>query len=355
MRPPGRHFEAPAEAPARRPEVGLVLPQMEGAMAGETPRWPDLQAMARAAEAAGFDSLWVIDHLLLNARGEQARRKGVWECWSLLAALAATTSRVRLGSLVTATSLRHPAMLAKIVDTVDEISGGRLILGLGAGSYRSEHDAFGLPFDHPVGRFEEAVQIIRRLLRGEAVDFEGSYYTVRDCELRPRPARAAGPPVLIGTIRQGERMLRLVAEHADFWNAWLSFGRSDADQIPPLRAAVDAACRAAGRDPATLRRTASVLVDLTRGDFYGADVPMRLRDRQAVEPLAGTPAELAAAIRAFASEGVSHLQVSLAPNTLAGVEAFAEVLGLLGEGEAGPRPRGSAGVARAARALEAER
>jgi alkanesulfonate monooxygenase SsuD/methylene tetrahydromethanopterin reductase-like flavin-dependent oxidoreductase (luciferase family) len=319
----------PGNGQAGRMEIGLVLPQMEGAMAGATPQWPDVAAMARRAEAVGFDSIWVIDHLLVNSRGEGSAKKGLWECWSLLAALAAVTTSVRLGSLVTATSLRNPGLLAKIADTVDEISDGRLILGLGAGSYSAEHYSFGYPWDNQVSRFEEAVGIVKALLRFGRVDFTGTYYTVRDCELRPRSRRSGGPPILIGAVDHRERMLRLTAEHADLWNAWLVFGNSNPTAIPPLRDAVDTACRAARRDPASLGRTAAVLVDLAGEDIFGPDVPASLRERKTVRPLTGSPRQLAAALSAFAAEGISHLQVCLAPNTPSTIDTFAEVLDLV--------------------------
>ena len=121
-------------------------------------------AMARRAEEVGFDSVWTIDHINLPSLGG-GPQKGVWECWSLLAALAACTSRVELGPLVTPTSFRNPALLAKMADTVEEISGGRLILGLGAGWHEPEYRAMGLPYDHRVSRFEEALTIIHGLLR----------------------------------------------------------------------------------------------------------------------------------------------------------------------------------------------
>src|SRR4051812_36727843 len=151
--------------------------------------WSDLKEMARHAEAVGFDSLWLPDHMIYDfaALGGMpgAPPWGVWECWSMLSALAAVTSRVDLGTIVACTGFRNPALLAKMAVTLDEISGGRLILGLGAGYHEIEFRMFGYPFDHLVGRFEEALQIICPLLRTGAVDFQGKFYTARQCELRP--------------------------------------------------------------------------------------------------------------------------------------------------------------------------
>src|SRR5436305_9669791 len=142
-------MEQAALRPMRPLKVGINLPTTEGALSGKTPKWADLLAFAERAEVLGFDSLWVPDHLLLRWEGQT---RGIWECWSLLAALAAVTSRVELGPLVACTSFRIPALLAKMADTVDEISGGRLVLGLGAGANGREHPAFGAPSDHRIDR-----------------------------------------------------------------------------------------------------------------------------------------------------------------------------------------------------------
>jgi probable F420-dependent oxidoreductase len=312
------------QAAARPLKVGLHLPQADAMMAGQLAGWRDIAALARQAEAVGFDSLWVWDHLLLRLPlpGPDLRAIGTWEGWSLLSALAATTERVELGLLVACASFRNPALLAKMADTVDEISGGRLILGLGAGWHEPEFHAFGYPFDHRVSRFEEALTIIRMLLREGHVDFAGTFYQARDCELRPRGPRPQGPPLLIGG--EGERMLRLVARYADAWGArWTG----SAAAIPPLRAAVDAACAVVGRDPATVSRTAAVFVDLpgSRPPSSGWDTAIR-GQRGTVS---GSPAVLAEALRAYAAEGISHVQVSLDPCTEGGVAAFAPVLELL--------------------------
>jgi alkanesulfonate monooxygenase SsuD/methylene tetrahydromethanopterin reductase-like flavin-dependent oxidoreductase (luciferase family) len=300
----------------QRPKIGIFLPLAERQMGGATARWSDLLAMTRRAEELGFDSVWLEDHLLIRL-GEHPQQ-GVWECWSLLAALAAATERVELGTLVLCTAFRNPALTAKMADTVEEISGGRLILGLGAGYQEGEFRAFGYPFDHLYSRFAEAFTIIHGLLRHGAVDFEGAYYAARDCELRPRGPRANGPQLLIGST--GAKMLALTVPHVDQWNGWLAFGNNHPSELVPMRAKVDAACQAAGRDPATLARTVTVLVDL----------PSRVRQSGTKpERISGSPAEIAAQLRAFAEAGVSHIQVWPNPNTLAGIEELAEALALV--------------------------
>jgi probable F420-dependent oxidoreductase len=309
------------EGTQRRPlKVGILLPVAEYRLDGRTPRWSDLLAMARLAEDAGFDSVWVVDHLLVRAPGQPP--EGVWECWSLVSALAASTRRIRIGTLVVCANWRNPALLAKMAETVDEISGGRLILGLGAGNTEDEFRAFGFRWEERVSRFAEAIQIIHALLRQGHVDFEGRYYQARGCELRPRGPRPSGPPILVGGY--GRRMLELAARYADLWNTYYSHTGNRASGVAPLSAAVDAACVAVSRDPATLDRTASVLVGLPgHGPIYGV----------AAEPLSGSPEELAGEFRAYARAGISHLQLRIEPNTPAGIEQVAPVLALLDQGE----------------------
>ena len=299
-------------------KVGLLLPETEGQFDGGTAHWSDLRTMTRLAEEVGFDSVWITDHLIQRHPGQAPR--GPWEGWSLLAALAAVTDRVAIGPLVICTGYRNPALLAKMADTVDEISGGRLILGLGAGWHEPEYRAFGYPFDHRVARFEEALTIITGLLREGHVDFAGTYYQARDCELRPRGPRPQGPPLWIGTV--GPRMLELTARHADAWNAWFDKTGNRVENVPALRDAVDAACAAVGRDPATLERTLAVNVEV------GPHAPSTM----SAPPLTGSPEELAAGLRAYAAAGIGHVQVWLEPNTPAGIAAFAPVLELLDRG-----------------------
>lgn len=308
---------APALARRRPLKVGVQLPEVEREV-----RWPEYLAMARRAEELGYDSIWVGDHLLYRRPGEPEAR-GPWECWSLLAALAAATNRVELGPLVASTSFHAPAMLAKKAATVDEISGGRLTLGLGAGWNETEYSAFGFPFDHRISRFEEAFTIIRTLLTDGAIDFVGSFYTVRDCELRPRGPRPGGPPILLGS--SGERMLAIGAPHIASWNAWYADTGNRPAGVAALRTKVDDAARAAGRDPAKIERTVAVLVGLTGGaGRLGGDT-----GQQGIEPLRGTPEAMAEELRAYAREGIGHVQLVLDPITLGSIEEFAPVLELL--------------------------
>jgi len=295
-------------------KVGIQLPEVERVV-----RWPELRAMARLAEDAGFDSLWIGDHLLYREAARGVR--GPWEAWTSLAGLADATSRIALGPLVASTSFHAPAMLAKMAATVDEISGGRLILGLGAGWNQTEYDAFGFPFDHRISRFEEAFTIIRRLLRDGSCDFEGTYYTVRDCELLPRP-RPGGPPLLIGS--KGERMLSITMPHADGWNIWYDDIDNSPSGLRPFRERVDEACRAAGRDPSEVERTAAILVRLSGG--VGRDDAGSLRG---IPPLQGSSEEIAAGLRAYADEGIGHVQLVLDPISEASIAELAPVLGHL--------------------------
>lgn len=313
---------APSVERRKRPlKVGLILPHWEAGMSGKTPGWSDITEMATLAEDIGFDSLWLVDHFLVpyRYRGED-HVQGFWDSWTVMPAIAATTKRVELGTLVTCIGFRNPALMAKIAATVDEISGGRVILGIGAGWNQYEYQSFGYPFDHRVSRFEEALIIIHGLLRHGHVDFKGKYYEARECEMRPRGPRAGSLPIMIGA--SGDRMLHMTARYAESWNRWLVYGRSYPDQIPEARERMDAACRDENRDPASLERTASVQID-----FKGTKDP-----QEGKESLTGSPEEIAQTIRGFAAEGISHLQIMLRPNTPAAIEQLASVLELLDRG-----------------------
>ncbi len=275
--------------------------------------------MARAAETAGFDSVWVGDHLLY--REPDGTTTGPWEVWSTLAALSAVTEVVQLGPLVAATSFHHPAMLAKKAATVDEVSNARLVLGLGAGWNRIEYDAFGFPYDHRATRFLEAFEIIRRLLGGERVSFEGRYYRVRDCELMPPSANPnGGPPLLVGS--PGPRMLRATLPHIDQWNAWFTLFGNRVEGLPPLFERLDAACEEVGRDPATLVRTVALLVRAPGGTGRRTGDPEKAGD----EPIAGDPSQVAEALAGFAEAGVHQVQLVLDPIEQGAIEGCGAVI-----------------------------
>lgn len=295
-------------------KVGIQLPEVER----EVP-WPEVKEIALTAEEVGFDSIWVGDHLLFRDQGSGAR--GPLEAWSLLAALGEATERAWIGPLVAATSFHNPAMIAKKAATVDEISGGRLVLGLGAGWNRPEYEAFGFPFDHRVSRFEEAFTIIRTLIREGSIDYDGRFYTHRDMELLPRGR--AEMPILIGS--NGPRMLEIATPHVDMWNSWYTGFDNRPEGLPPLLAGVDEACRHVGRDPSDVARTAAVLVQLERGSGRIAGSS----ERPAVAPITGTPAEMAQALTRFGEAGITHLQVVLDPIDARGVTEMGEVLTLL--------------------------
>ncbi|MFL5758848.1 MAG: LLM class flavin-dependent oxidoreductase [Thermomicrobiales bacterium] len=295
----------------RRLKVGLHLPETE-----RIAPWQDLAEMCRTAEDVGFDSIWMPDHLLYRSPGEETT--GPWECWSVLSAVAAITSQVEIGPLVLCTSFRNPALIAKMAATIDEVSNGRLILGLGAGWNEPEYSAYGFPFDHRLERFDEAFTIIRKLLREGQVDFTGKFYQARDCELRPRGPRPQGPPLMIGS--RGPKLLRKTMAYADSWNGWGAWFGNRGPGIDPFQAEVDAACREVGRDPAEVERTCAVFIRMPNAE--GEIDPVE-------NDVMGSPEEMAELLRDFASHGVTHLQVLLDPNTVESVEAFAPVLKLV--------------------------
>lgn len=278
--------------PAHSMKIGLVMPIGEDDDVRRAPSYADIRAVAQRAEAVGLDSIWVYDHLLFRKPGEPT--VGIWECWTMLAALAEATQRVQLGTIVLCVPFRNPAMLAKMADTLQEISAGRLILGLGAGWNQPEFDAFGYPFDHLASRFDEALQIIVPLLREGKVDFTGTYYSAPNCELRPHASAGQRPELLIAGGKP--RMLRLTARYADSWNtAWLG----QPTLLAERRARLDAACAEEGRDPATLATTVGVIVHPPQ-----LEAPEQLPPERA---LSGSLEEVAAGFRRYAELGVSHL------------------------------------------------
>jgi len=299
-----------------RMRVGVVLPIGEEDGEVGIPSYAEIRSVAVAAETAGFDSVWVFDHLLYRFDGETT---GIHECWTILSAITEATSRVELGTIVMCTAFRNAALLAKMAATLDHVSGGRLILGVGAGWHEPEFEAFGYPFDHRVGRFEESLAVITGLIRHGRADLDGQWLTVRDVVLRP-PARA-DMPILVAA--KGPRMLDLTARHADAWNAaW--FGLPD-ERLAQGRRDLADACERVGRDPATLTITVGLVVRYP--EMAGGPV-----EPPTSPGLTGSAADIAAGLRAHAEAGADHAIVVLEPCTPATVALFGEALALFRAG-----------------------
>jgi alkanesulfonate monooxygenase SsuD/methylene tetrahydromethanopterin reductase-like flavin-dependent oxidoreductase (luciferase family) len=296
-------------------KVGIQLPEVER----EVP-WSEFREIALTAEQVGFDSVWVGDHLLF--RDSVSGVRGPWEAWSTLAALAEATERVLLGPLVAATSFHNPAMIAKKASTVDEISGGRLILGLGAGWNKAEYEAFGFPYEHRVSRFGEALTVIRTLIREGSIDsFDGRFYSHRELELLPRARHDM--TLMIGS--NGPRMLRIALPYVDMWNSWFTGFDNSADGLEPLLRKVDDACADVGRDPAEVARTAVVYVQLERGTGRIAGSG----ERPLMTPITGSRAGIAESLTRFQATGIDHVQVVIDPIDARSVTEMGEVLSML--------------------------
>jgi alkanesulfonate monooxygenase SsuD/methylene tetrahydromethanopterin reductase-like flavin-dependent oxidoreductase (luciferase family) len=299
---------------ARRPlGVGVQLPEAERVV-----RWPELRSMARLAEDVGFDSIWVGDHLLY--RYDDRSTRGPWEAWTQLAGLAEATSRVQIGPLVAASAFHAPFMAAKLAATVEEISGGRLVLGVGAGWNEPEFAALGAPFDHRISRFEEWFTVVRTLLQEGSIDFDGRFFQARDAELLPASSRTGGPmPILVGS--SGPRMLAATLPHVQAWNAWYTDTDNAPAGVPRMRSIVDAACVEVGVEPSSIERTVAVQVRLPGGEGR-----ISVYSDKPVPPLAGTTEHIAEELRAYAREGIGHVQLVLDPITEASIAALAPVL-----------------------------
>jgi probable F420-dependent oxidoreductase len=308
--------------------VGLALPQYDFSLPGDGPiAFARLAEQAVRAERLGFDSVWVSDHFFASTAryGGDGTRYGALEPLTTLAALAPLTERIRLGTLVISAGFRHPAMLAKSATTIDRLSGGRLDLGVGAGWYADEFEAFGYPFGTPSDRFavlEEVLGYLAALFDGEPASFEGTRYVLRDAYNHPGPVQEPRPPILVGG-KGGTRLLRLAARYADGWNAvW----RWTPEAYAERAAATTRACERAGRDPASFRRSIGLFTvtgederDLERryaamADALPAGVATAtpLVDLR-VDGLVGTPDRVVERVAAFAELGVSELIVAPAP------------------------------------------
>ncbi len=291
--------------------VGIQLPEVEREV-----RWTEYLAMARDAEEVGFDSIWLGDHLLY--RDDDGRERGPWDAWTLLAALAASTERVQLGPLVACTAFHPPGLIARMAAALAEVSGGRFVLGLGAGWNEDEFRAYGIPFDHRVSRFEESFTIIRRLLAGERGTPEGQFCQAVAAVLLPAPPEP--PRLMIGS--NGPRMLAISLPYVEVWNTWFrDFGNSAAE-FAALNERISAAARAAGRDPSEIERSACVYVAL------GGSEEEHERTPEAA-PLEGTASQIASGLRELAEAGADEAILVVSPITERSIRELAEVVALL--------------------------
>jgi probable F420-dependent oxidoreductase len=290
--------------------VGIQLPEAERVVP-----MPEYVAMARAAERVGFDSVWMGDHLLYR---DEPGERGPLEAFSLLAALAASTDRIGLGPLVACLPFREPVVLAKMAATIDEISGGRLTLGVGAGWNREEFDAAGIPFGDRVRRSLEAYEIVRRLLAGERVTFSGTRYRTDDAVLLPKPARRI--PLMVGST--GARVLAATLGSADVWNLWGPWHGNDPAGFAAEDARVSEIASGLGRDPTAIGRSVCVFTAI---ELAPGEEPVD----EDVEPLTGSAHELAWGLRAFADAGADEVILVPSPNTERAIRAFGDVLAAL--------------------------
>jgi probable F420-dependent oxidoreductase len=293
-------------------QIGVQLPEVEREV-----RWPEVRSMARAAEEVGFDSIWLGDHLLY--RGDGRPERGPWDSWTTLAALAASTERVRLGPMVACTAFHPPGILARMAANIDEASGGRFVFGIGAGWNETEFRAFGIPFDQRAARFEEAFGIVRRLLAGERVTFDGRFSQVREAVLLPEPARHV--PLMIGST--GERVLRMALPHVDAWNTWYTGFGNTAEGLATVNARISALTAEAGRDPADVLRSVCTLVVL---DPDAGERPVT----NDIVPIDGRSPDLVSErLRALADAGAQEAILVLSPITERSIRAMGDVISQL--------------------------
>jgi probable F420-dependent oxidoreductase len=309
---------------------GLGLPHYDTSLAGGPVGWNGVKQIALLAERSGFHSVWVSDHLFLDwsKYGGSDEPQGSLECWTTMAALAAVTERVRIGSLALCNDFRNPALLAKMIATLDRLSKGRIDVALGAGWYEPEYRAAGIEFDGAGTRIErlgESLQIIARLLEGEELIFKGEHYTIDGAICRPGPEQSPRPPLWVGG--KGDKLLATTAAHADGWNfSWIG----SIDTYRERASAADAACEEAGRDPKSLRRSVGAYVLAGRDD---ADVKARFErlvertppgvlqpssggpavswDEFRTQRIAGTVSEVVDRIGSLAELGVEEVIVGL--------------------------------------------
>jgi alkanesulfonate monooxygenase SsuD/methylene tetrahydromethanopterin reductase-like flavin-dependent oxidoreductase (luciferase family) len=304
-------------------DIGLIA-QLHGRPGTGTPAptWNSVRGLATTAESVGFD-MFVFEDALLYRREESS--DGVWESVSIAGAIAASTDRIRFGQSVVNSPYRSPAMVASIATTLDEISGGRYVLGIGAGNTEDpDYQAFGFPTDRRYSRFAEAIAVIHGLLRNGTIDHDGEFYQARKSELILRGPHLAGPPINIAA--GGPKMLGLAAKYADAWN-WWTYDETLAqirERIGPIIERLDEACVDEGRDPQSLQRTL---------DLYGLTPPGFSSEGSGFDqPVSGTAEQIAAFILELGELGVTEVRCDLIGSGEDPVEAMAPVVHLVHDG-----------------------
>ena len=293
----------------------------------QAPSWESISERVTIAEAAGFD-IFVFEDALLY-RGEEYT-DGVWESMSIAAAVAATTRRINVGQSGINSPYRSPAMTARIADTTDEISGGRFVLGIGAGNTPdSDYEAFGFPTDRRFSRFAEAIQIIHGLLKDGAVNFEGEFYSAKQAELVLRDPRPEGPPINIAA--GGPKMMQLVARYADAWNwwGWDETLEQTKERLRPILESLERACQADDRNPSTLERTFDLFTVVPEG-FNGHGRKVEGPDMK--QPVTGSSEEIASYVLSLAELGFEEVRCEVYPKTAAAVEAMQPVIEIVHAG-----------------------
>jgi alkanesulfonate monooxygenase SsuD/methylene tetrahydromethanopterin reductase-like flavin-dependent oxidoreductase (luciferase family) len=297
-------------------EIGIVMPLAQFGADRTTPRWTDIRRMATRAEELGFDTIWTPDELLW--RTPDAAQQGIWDGVSMAGAVAAVTSRAKVGTWVLSALHRNPGIIAKTAETLDEISGGRFVFGLGAGhEWPGQAHAFGLPENKIFARFEEALEIIVPLMRTGHADFQGTFHTANDLDQVPQGPRPGKIPLLIGG--NGPKGQRAAVRHADIWSAYVE-EHAHVDEIAPRIKSLEAICAEEGRDPATIGRSIGVLVNPT--------LPAAARP----SVLSGSADDIAADLRSFVDVGYTQVELMFSPGTMATLEALAPVVGLVRKG-----------------------
>jgi alkanesulfonate monooxygenase SsuD/methylene tetrahydromethanopterin reductase-like flavin-dependent oxidoreductase (luciferase family) len=301
-------------------QIGIVMPTAQAGPDRRTARWAELREIALRAETLGFDTVWTPDELLWQSSDGPPR--GVWDGVSIAAAVAVVTTRVTVGTWVLAALHRNPGIIAKTAETLDELSGGRFLFGLGAGhAWPGQAHAFGLPEDHIFDRFDEALEIIVPLVREGRADFEGRFHAARGLVQEPQGPRPGAIPLLIGG--NGPKWQRHAVRHADIYSCYIE-ERATTEEVTPRIRSLEAICAEEGRDPASIGRSVGVSVNAIDDRTGREDV------------LWGSPERIADGLRAFRDAGCTRAELMFGPGTVAGLEALAPLLELLHADEPSP-------------------